>query len=284
MSNAASKPLRTLLLAALILGATTSCTSEAERRAARAEALRLEAETLAASGDCEQSLALLDSLDRAYREQTDVRRRAMATRATAIERRSLQLIGPADSLLAASQLRVDSLGALFVHIDGPRGLEGHYVARELRTNDVTASTGIEPRVDAEGYLSIAAVVKGRRIGLNSLSITTPAGTQRVEPVDGARSIESEGTELTSFRQEEVAHLLEALAAAEGSPVSMHLDGTRGSVELKLSPAMRTALLRTWQYAMACQRLRSARIERERLERTLQTARDHRANAPLPEAE
>ena len=92
---------------------------------------------------------------------------------------------------------------------------------------------------------------------------------------------SYGAAPTSFRQEEVAHLLEALEAADGTPVKIHLDGTKGSVEVKLTPALRVALVRSWQYAMAQQQLRAAKVERERLERTLLTARNHRANAPLP---
>ena len=277
MCNAASK----LIIAAALAAAATACTSEKERRAAAAEQLRVQAETLVASGHSEQALALLDSIDSAYGEQTAVRRTALATRAAAIEAATMQRIGPAQEALVRAQLTADSLQALFVHVDGPRGLEGHRVARELAKNDVTASTGIEPRIDGDGYLSIAAVVKGKRIGLNSLSVTTAAGTVQTPPVGEGRSIASEGSELTSLRQEEVAEAMEAIAAAGDGPVKVHLDGSRGSVEVKLTPAMRAALVRSWQYAQALQRLRSASIERERLERTLQTARDHRANAPLP---
>ena len=238
MCNAASK---TLLAAVALAMAATACTSEKERRAAAAEQLRVQAEALVASGQSEQALALLDSLDNAYGEQTAVRRNALATRAAAIEAATMERIGPAQEALVRAQLTVDSLQALFVHIEGTRGLEGHRVAKELAKNNVTASTGIEPRIDGDGYMSIAAVVKGKRIGLNSLSVTTAAGTVQTAPVSGERCIVSEGTELT----------------------------------------LRAALVRSWQYAQALQQLRSASIERERLERTLQTARDHRANAPLP---
>lgn len=278
MCNAASK---TLLAAVALAMAATACTSEKERRAAAAEQLRVQAEALVASGQSEQALALLDSLDNAYGEQTAVRRNALATRAAAIEAATMERIGPAQEALVRAQLTVDSLQALFVHIEGTRGLEGHRVAKELAKNNVTASTGIEPRIDGDGHMSIAAVVKGKRIGLNSLSVTTAAGTVQTAPVSGERCIVSEGTELTSLRQEEVAEAMEAIAAAGDGPVKLHLDGSRGSVEVKLTPALRAALVRSWQYAQALQQLRSASIERERLERTLQTARDHRANAPLP---
>lgn len=277
MYNAASKLTIVALVAAAMLA---GCKSEQARRAERAEALRLEAETLAANGDYEQSLALLDSLDSAYREQTDVRRSAMTTRAKAIERHSMRQIGRADSVLAAAQLCADSLAAFFVRVDGPRGLEGHYVERGIKGRDVTASTGIEPRVDEQGYLCIAAVVRGRSIGLNSLSVTTASGTLRVEPAGAGRAISSEGSELTSFRQEEVADIMQALEAAGDGPVAMQLTGSKGTADISLSPAMRTALVRSWQYAMARQRLRSALIERERLERMLRTARNHLADAPV----
>lgn len=277
MCNAANKLALAAFLAAAVFAA--GCKSESQRRAERAEALRLEAETLAASGDYVQSLALLDSLDRTYREQTDTRRRAMANRASALEGYTISKMGSADSLLAASQLRADSLGALFVWVDGPRGLEGHYVANGLKGRDVTAATGLEPRVDPDGYLSIAAVVKGRSIGMNALSLTTATANVRTPAADPGRVVSSEGSELTSFRQEEVAGLMQALeAAGPDSPVALHIDGTRGSVEVKLTPELRTALVRSWQLALARQQLRSARLERERLERTLQTARNHKANA------
>lgn len=243
--------------------------------------MRVQAENLTASGDYEQAMLLLDSIDSGYHEQTAVRRNAMATRAAAIEARAMQQIGPAEEMMVRAQLRVDSLSKLFIHIDGPRGLEGYRVAQELAKQDVTDATGIQPRIDGDGYLSIAAVVKGRNIGLNSLSVTTQNGTVQNQPQSSDRVINSEGAELASFRQEEVSDMLEALAAAGGSPAKIHLNGTKGSAEIKLTPALRAALVRSWEYAMALQQLRSAHIERERLERTLQTARDHRANAPLP---
>ena len=147
MSNAANKLTAIAVLAAL---ASASCTSEAERRAAAAEQLRQQAETLVAAGSYDDAMSLLDSIDNGYREQTAVRRNAMATRAAAIEARSLQQIGPAEQHMAAAQLRADSLAALFVHIDGPRGLEGYSVAKDIARQDVTRDGGIQPRLDSDG--------------------------------------------------------------------------------------------------------------------------------------
>ena len=277
MFNAASKY---AAIAAIILSAA-SCTSEAERRARAAEELRAQAAALVESRDFEQAMVLLDSLDAAYRDQTAVRRAGLAVRASAIEGLSISRIEPADKRLALAQLAVDSLGALFTRIDGPRGLDAYSVASELARQEVTASTGVQPRVDDDGYLSIAAVVKGRGIGLNSISVTTQSGTVQSEPQAPDRLIVSEGSELASFRQEEVTDVLEALRDAADGPAKLHLNGTRGTTEVKLTPALRAALVRSLQYAMARQELRAAALERERLERTLQTARDHKANAPLP---
>lgn len=158
MSNAANKLAAVLMAAAIV----TACTSESEKRQAAAEALRTQAEQLVAAGSPEQAMILLDSIDSAYREQTAVRRNAMATRAAAVEARALAGIAPADTRIAQAQLRVDSLAGMFTAIEGPRGLEGYTVAREIAKQDVTVSGGIQPRLDADGYLSIAAVVKGKR--------------------------------------------------------------------------------------------------------------------------
>ncbi|MDE6285910.1 MAG: hypothetical protein K2L99_02825 [Muribaculaceae bacterium] len=280
MFNAASKY---AAIAALILSAA-SCTSEADRREHAAEELRSQAAALVEQRDFEQAIALLDSLDSAYRDRTAVRRAGLAVRAAAIEGLSISRIEPAEKRLALAQLAVDSLGALFTRIDAPRGLDGYSVARELAKQEVTAATGVQPRIDDDGYLSIAAVVKGRGIGLNSISVTTQNGTVQSEPQSPDRLIVSEGAELASFRQEEVTHVLEALQAAGDGPAKLHLNGTGGTTEVKLTPALRAALVRSLQYAMARQELRAAALERERLERTLQTARDHKANAPLPSQE
>lgn len=278
MCNAASK----ISIIALVAVASAACTTEAERRAEAADNLHTQAEAMVASGAYDEAIVLLDSLDSAYREQTATRRVSLATRAAAIEGRALQQIGPAEQRLAKAQMRADSLAALFVSVDGPRGLEGYSVARELAGQNVTASTGVQPRIGADGYLTLAAVVKGKSIGLNSASVTTAGGTVAVEPAQAGRRVSSEGSELLMFRQEEVTPLLEALEQAGDGVAKMHLDGTGGSVEIKLTAELRAALVRSWQYAMARQALRSALIERERLERVLQTARDHRANAPAPE--
>ncbi len=277
MFNAASK---CAIIAAVALSAL-SCTSESERRARAAGELHEQAAALVEEHRYEQAIALLDTIDSAYRDQTAVRRAGLATRAAAIEGLAISRIEPAGKRLALAQLAVDSLCALFAAVDGPRGLEGYSVPKELAKTEVTASTGVQPRVDGEGYLSIAAVVKGRPIGLNSISVTTAAGTVQSEPQSPDRLITSEGAELASFRQEEVTDVLEALQAAGDSPAKLHLNGLRGSVEVKLTPALRAALVRSLQYAMARQELRAAALERERLERTLRTARDHKANAPLP---
>lgn len=267
---------------ASILAATAmiaGCTTEAERRHASAEQLHADAVQLNADADFAGALVLLDSLDTAYREQTEVRRAALATRAAAIEGVTIERIGPADRELAAATIAADSLGNLFTTTDGTRGLEGYTVAKTLAKTDVTASTGIQPRLDSDGYLTLACVVKGRKIGLHGASLTTASGTASVEPIGSDRRIDSEGSELAVLRQEELTPLLEALdAAGMDAPAKLFLDGNRGSAEVKLTPTLRRALLDTWHYALARQRLRSARIERERLERTLQTARDHRANS------
>ena len=277
MFSAANK---TLILAAATLLAS-SCTTEAERRAAAAEDLRVQAVELIKAGDHAQAMALLDSIDSAYHEQTAVRRTALSSRAEAIAGLAMQQIGPADERLAKATLRADSLAAYFVNVEGPRGLEGYAVAKDLAKQNVTATTGVQPRVDNDGYISIAAVVKGKSIGLNAISVTTQNGTVKSEIISSDRCISSEGSELTSFRQEEVAALLSALEAADGLPVKLFLDGSKGSVEVKLTENMRSALVRSWQYAQALQELRSAKIDRERLERTLATARDHIANTVQP---
>lgn len=269
----------TFLAAATLMA--VSCTTETERRAAAAEDLRAQAAELIRAGNHTQAIAILDSLDSAYHEQTGVRRSALASRAEAIAGLAMQNIGPADERLAKATLHADSLAAYFVNVEGPRGLEGYAVAKDLAKQNVTAATGVQPRVDNDGYISLAAVVKGKSIGLNAVSVTTQSGTAKSEIISSDRCISSEGSELTSFRQEEVAAVLSALEAAGDYPAKLFLDGSKGSVEVKLTANMRTALVRSWQYSQALQELRSAKIERERLERTLATARDHIANSVQP---
>jgi hypothetical protein len=58
-----------------------------------------------------------------------------------------------------------------------------------------------------------------------------------------------------------------------------VSGGKGSVNIKLSAADCEAISASWQFATLKDNLRRALIERERLERQLQIARDQKANAP-----
>jgi hypothetical protein len=94
-------------------------------------------------------------------------------------------------------------------------------------------------------------------------------------------IKVEGSELLSFTQEEVADAAKWVENHKNMNECI-INGTKGQCAVKISAKERHAIVDAWHYAQALQTLRQTSIRREKLERRLQTARDHIANLYTPE--
>ncbi|MDE6310381.1 MAG: hypothetical protein K2L96_00990 [Muribaculaceae bacterium] len=283
MYNAVNKTYKTLLAAGVSLAIAcgmTSCGPSAEENAAAA--LLGSAEAQYDLGEYQAAIDSVKALNERYRGYTDIRRSGLRIQALATEgliKDSIEAIGP---VLAQAQLDTDSLKKMFVHIDGAAaGMDGYYIAASLVASSAMSTTGIQPRVDEAGYLFLTANVNGRNIGLNGLTIKSGNEVWTSGTLSPARVLNVEGSDIASFAPEDLEGLWQWLRAHDASGLKGILTGSRGNSEFAINPQLRAAIIESGEYAQAQQSLRSASIQREKLERKLQAVRDQLANMPLP---
>jgi hypothetical protein len=154
-------------------------------------------------------------------------------------------------------------------------LAGYYVSKN-DTKDFASCACVQARVntgdDAQDTPWTLAVNAGKNIALNKIVITLADGSNFAIDVPV-----SDGT-MASIAPERVNELGEYLTEKPQTATAT-VSGGKGSVNIKLSAADCEAISASWQFATLKDNLRRALIERERLERQLQIARDQKANAP-----
>ena len=137
------------------------------------------------------------------------------------------------------------------------------------------ATGLQVRIDEQGYCFVVANVQGKKIGLNRIVL----GNVSTPPV---KSVSVEGSEIMSVTQEPAQPLLDALSNAAGK-ATVVLEGSKGKASVTLSPKQTEAIGATWRYAKALQERRALNIKLEKLERQLARLSDQLANQiPVPE--
>lgn len=277
MSSAATKIISLGFAAALIL---TSCGPSAEEQAA--SELLGQTQALIDMGQYGSAIDSVKVLNERFRSLTAIRRMALRLQAVATEgliKDSIQAIEP---VLAQSTLDCDSLASLFDSIPpAAEGLEGYYLPKGVKATGAVSQTGIQPRVSLDGYLYLAANINGRLIGLQTLSLSDAGKSWTSGVISPARVVTVEGSEIASIAPEEIQGLGEWLMENPGGAIKGSFNGDRGKVAFAVSPELRRRIILCWRYSEGLQLRRHAAIQREKLERKLQSVRDQLANMPLP---
>lgn len=260
----ARKLIAAAFAAAIILA---SCSGDNARREA-AQSLLEQARTLVANHHYDSAIVVLDTLDKSYRDCLEQRREGTTVRLTALADLSRDSLASCEVQLQQSQTELARLQPGFKKID-VAGTEGYYVDNATYTGSEMNTTGIQARVDDEGYLFIVANVSGRKIGLCRIEYGGVASG------DG-ESVAIEGSEIMSLSQEKTAELVDALASAT-APATVALVGTKGKAQVKLNAKQLASIRDTRDYASALQRTRRLQIMQEKLERQLARLNDQIAN-------
>lgn len=258
------------VLVAMIGLATVSCGNSQ-----RDEAMRLsaQAENEVKAGNFEEAVALLDTLDTRYASQVEVRRSAMKFRVMAVEGLTLRRITLVDDTLARLNAAMEQWDKQFEYVTNPgKGLGGDYVFKTI----VKSDAAVKPRVNDDGYFTLSVRVPSKSIGFESITFVDGSQSASSRLIDASRLVAVEGREMTVLQQEDVVDAVEWLVA-HPSTSSFRLVGSKGTVDQKLTPELREAIVDTWTFAHDKQAYRLALIEREKLERRLQLCRDQLAN-------
>ena len=272
MFNAVNKTAIVLIAVACM----ASCSSESPDKKA-AEQLLTQINNEYSAGNYSRALALMDTLDTRYHDQLDARRAVTALRPQAIEKVTVERIAEADNMIATATAEIENLSPLMKHISGD-DLEGYYVVAAAYDPAFINRNGVEPRVnDADFRFYVVAQSRSKKIGLNQVALNSTSDQVQtsVIPASSERVMSVEGSEMASFLPEEADTL--GRWATEHTVNSATLLGSKSHVALKLSQKQAESFATAWRFANAKQRLRSALMLREKLDRQLQTARDHIAN-------
>ncbi len=252
---------------------------DSEKRAA--EALDAKIDSAITAKNYEEAIALIDSLNKAYPLQIEVRRGTIAKRAQAMESWAQLRIPELDGKIAEGKEQIAALEQNFKFVQPSSSLAGYYIYKTSTYNDVSgfaAKTSVQARVnsgsDAEDTPWTLAVNAGKDINLNKLVFNLADGSQYAIDITV-----SDGT-MASVAPERVNDLGKYLSEHPQSATAT-ASGSKGSVKINVSTGDCEAIAASWKLAAAKDSLRQSLIERERLERQLQIARDQKANAPAP---
>ena len=261
------KSIITMASATVLIAAITACSGNKAREEA-AEKLLTEAQASTEAHDYPKAIDLLDTLDIKYRDCLDQRKRGTSVRLTALSSLTRDSLASGEQQLMVVNADVERLSPQFRKIE-LEGTDGYYVLKSDFNGSEMNRTGIQARVDDEGYLFVIANLSGRKIGLNALKYGDTS-------TEIGQSIDVEGSEIMSLSQEKTAGFLDAIGSAT-APATVQLVGAKGSVPVKLTEAQLTAIKLTREYAQALQRQRRLNITLEKLERQLAKLNDQLAN-------
>ncbi len=251
----------------IVAAATTSCSGDKNRQE-RASQLLEQARSLVAAHSYDSAMSVLDTLDVSYRDCLDQRKEGTTVRLTALSNLTRDSLASAEQQMLVAKTELDELQPKFKKID-IAGTDGYYVYSKTFSGSEMNKTGLQSRVDDQGYLFVIANVSGKNLNLRTLEfngVSTQPG----------QSMKVEGSEIMSLSQEQTSEFVNALAQAT-APAIVKLNGSKGKVDVKLSASELEAIRITQQYANALQRVRKLSITLEKLERQLAKINDNIAN-------
>ncbi len=267
------RPLR-YLLPLSVIAAMASCSGSGDKE--KAEDLLAQAETAVKEADYQRAILLTDSIKRAYPKEIDTRRRALHVASTATEGLTLRQLETADSILAVTGVRGDSLSRLVKFVSNP--IEGYYTGASVNPSAFHGTTGIQARVSPGGDFYIISSIPVAK-GVKSTSVAVSCDGESIAtstvPHDGERNDRSLGAEIITFMGVECEDLGRFIADNRDRQLTLTFNGAKSvSVPLPKDQAEEVATL--YDYASTLREAKLAAIEKERLTRALDLARSQSA--------
>lgn len=220
-----------------------------------------------------QAVALLDSIDKAYASQVDVRRQAMNVRPQAIEGMTLREIEKADSALAVAQAEFVNLKPLFQTVSDARLVEPYMVAKTA-DKSILEKTGIQARLTPDGDFYVISSLNGKSIKHTSVGFVADGQSVSTSVVayDGDRNYRSNGSEIITFVDSECDTLGVFACNHDNSPIILVFNGNK-SHSVKMSAKEVKAFADTYRYSQSIKGIRTAMRRKEFLDQQLMVARN-----------
>lgn len=270
-----SAPIKTILCGAAIAVLAAGCigkSSKEDEIKRQAESVLSQAHSQFDSGRYEEALELLDSIDRSYAEAVETRKAVSRFRPEVMERLSARELSVTDSLLAVNSIYGDSLRRLTERVSNP--IEGYYVASVCRGVDVRATAGLHSRISLDNhfYLTAMCPTKGK-----ATAVVLEVGDDCVRSAeiypDGERNEAIAAGRIITLTEQESDPLARFVAEHSGQPITMRFyDGTTPTGSVTLTPQQTDAVATLYGLVTSINQDWRLRIEKERLNKQLETAR------------
>lgn len=268
MYNVVTKAAILMASVSISMGMLCSCGDNKEKLAAD---LFGQAQGLYDAGDYNGALVLLDSIDQALPGALSTRREVMSFRPKVIEKQTLEQLAQADSILAVNLLLGDSLNRTLVYVENP--IEGYYVAGSEKGMDVNSVVGLHPRMEPDGAFYLIATCQGKSDGFKLTSENIEFVSPSV-PVDGERNDISSNHSVIMFTPLESDSIARFVVDNQTNPISICFNGKSGATAL--SATQRDAILQVYETAQVVLKCKRAQIDKARLEKRLEVARNQMA--------
>lgn len=227
-----------------------------------------------------QAVALLDSIDKAYSSEVDVRRQAMNIRPQAIEGMTLREIENNDSLMAVYQSEYVALTPLFKTINNKQLVEPYIVAKSA-PKTVLEKTGIQARITPEGDFYVISSVVGNALKHTSVSFIADNQTATTSDVayDGDRNYRAIGSEMITFIDKECDTLGMFACNNVNRPLTIRFNGAK-TMTITMTTNDVLTFAQTYKYSQLVKNIKSEMRRREFLEQQLSLARDQIARTMM----
>lgn len=266
----------------LVLTSCSGTTSEQESSTPATD-LSKAIDKAIADGDFGRASQLCDSLNKAFPDSLDLRRKTIGQRAQIAQGQALADIPQADLLIAVLNQRIDSLSQFFREVKVSAATGSYFLEKSLSPSQLQGhKNSLQPRVGNNDMPWMISVCTVGDIDPYQITLMSPEGAELATATDklNAVSTSDDGIQtlvFTSGHCQNIAEILEKSTTDKG--YSIRVTGRKGKCSISLSPQMVVAIVRSYQLATAKEEYGKALIAREKLERTLVTSRDQLANQP-----
>ena len=264
----------------LVLTSCSGTTSEQESSTPATD-LSKAIDKAIADGDFGRASQLCDSLNKAFPDSLDLRRKTIGQRAQIAQGQALADIPQADLQIAVLNQRIDSLSQFFREVKLTAATGSYFLEKSLSPSQLQGhKNSLQPRVGNNDMPWMISICTVGGIDPYKITLMSPEGTELATATDNLNAVSTadDGIQtlvFTSGHCKSIAEILEKTATDKG--YSMLVTGRKGKCSISLSPQMVVAIVRSYQLAEAKEEYGKALIAREKLERTLVASRDQLAN-------
>ena len=244
----------------LLCAAVTSCGGSKDDP----EALNMlnQAEQSLSANAPEKAITIIDSLNKVYPKELNVRRKAMYLRTLADSALIVKEAAQTDSIIKADSVIYLQLKPQFTFIKTKDMVEGYYVAKSLQGHPLYERTGLEPRIDEQGNIFVASCVFGKAINhvrLEASAAASSASTKDVPYDDSTNyryTTDRGACEMVTFHIDKCEDFCKFIADNASSKIRVSYIG-KGRTSITLSPELAKTFAETYQFAQAMQSGKSA---------------------------